>query len=182
MKIKFIIFLTLILGHTLSAQERKSRNNDTIFFTEVVNKRLCKCIDMANSSSKDPFKEFIKTLKKFVEIKKVQVENFTEYALTNLDKIVCLNTGTIKIRESNTIIKYAMDTANYDFVMEILYIKKDGENICNPFIDFTHEEVIDDKGTKESLLAFIQKQLADERMSERHSAIKDIKNLLEGCL
>ena len=144
---------------------------------------LCRAMDSANASRKNPFEEFMKMLQRLMDKLGLKADDLNKYAFENIDKLVCENEDTIKMRKFNTILKYAIDSKNYDFIRGAIIIKNEnGKNVCNPYIDFNRVEIID--GQEETLIQFIDKLLNDERMSAVHDfgTIRDIKLEVEGCL
>ena len=142
---------------------------------------LCRAINMANSSRKDPYTHFMKVIGMVIKKRNLKIENPTKFAFDNLKRLVCTNTDTIRMRDTNTILKYALDSANYDFIRSAILLKENGRNVCNPYIDFNRIEIID--GEEETLIQFIDKLLNDSRMGGFHyfHAIKDIRGLITGC-
>lgn len=115
------------------------------------------------------------------------IENPTKFAFDNLDKLICNNNDTLRMQDSNTILKYAIDTGNHDFIRSAIFIKKDGKNICNPYIDFKHRspmDVTDPTSEKESLVEFIDKLLNEPGMGDFHDfgSIRHIRGLVRGCI
>jgi hypothetical protein len=143
---------------------------------------LCRAINMANGSGRDPYKYFMKVIDMVIKKRNLKVEDKTKFAFSNLSKFICTNTDTIRMRDTNTILKYAVDSANYDFIRSAIFLKENGKNVCNPYIDFNRVEIID--GEEETLIQFIDKLLTNSRMKGFHDfgAIRNIKMRIQGCI
>jgi hypothetical protein len=152
------------------------------FLPQMVINYLCTTINNANRSDADPFEKFIEALESMTTRMKIKVENYNKYAFENLDKLVCENHDTVKMRKFNTILKHAIDSRNYDFIRGAIIIEVNGRNVCNPYIDFTRKELIG--GEEETLIQFIDKLLNKNGMDASHNfdAIRDIKLEVEGCI
>jgi hypothetical protein len=137
---------------------------------------------MANSSRKDPYTHFMKVIGMVIKKRNLKIENPTKFAFDNLPKLICKNSDSIRMRDENTILKYALDSRNYDFIRSAILLKENGRNVCNPYIDFNRIEIID--GEEETLIQFIDKLLNEDGMGATHDfdAIRDIRNDIKGCI
>ena len=81
----------------------------------------------------------------------------------------------IQIPKYNTILKYALDTENYDFLRSAIFKKVDGKKVCNPLIDCTRVEIIERE--VETLIDFFEKVIEYPGSSAVHdlNAVKDIR-------
>ena len=172
----------LTQASTSLTTENDDENDKPEFIDEKMVKFVCRGISIAKSSAEDSYKMMIDTIGKIVKRDKLNVKNIPKYAFDNIDKLICENTDTIKLREHNTVLKHALDTANYDFLRNAIFVKKDGKNICNPYIDFTRVENID--GEDESLLDFFDKVIdhVDSRATHDLPTVKDIREDVKACI
>lgn len=110
-------------------------------------------------------------------------EKLVKFISDYASQIKCKNRNFVKMREVSSIFKYAVDTADYNFIRDALIYKdpKTQEVICNPYIDFAQTEKID--GKDESLLDFIDKLLADRSNTMVHDfdSVIQVRDLLKLC-
>lgn len=165
---------------TLNAYNFKSIEQDS-FIPKMVIKYLCTTMDNANESSSSSLEAFMTAFQSMLNRMEIKVDDINKYTFENIDKLICQNTSIIQIREFNTLLKYAIDSANYKFIREAIFIKVNGRNVCNPYIDFNRVEIID--GEEETLLQFIDKLLNKAGMEDFHdfNTIRNIKMRFEGC-
>lgn len=140
-------------------------------------------ISSALTKGQSSYKAFKDTLEYVLKDEGIAYENVEKYASDNIDKITCPNRKGVKMRDSSSIFKFAIDTGDYNFVRSSLFHKDaNGKNICNPYLDFSKAEIIN--GNEETFLDFINNLLSDSGKTAVHdfTAIKDIKLDIRGCL
>jgi hypothetical protein len=162
-------------------QSGTTRFQQNDFLEEKFIRFLCTTINLANRSRQDPYEEFMKVLKILIDKLGLKIKNPTKFAFENLDKLVCENNDTSKIRKTSTILKYAIDTGNYDFIRGPLFIKVNGKKVCNPYIDWNRKDIID--GEEETLIQFIDKMLNYGGFADFHDfgTIRNIRMRVSAC-
>jgi hypothetical protein len=173
--------LVTLANNNLSVTREITGDTDEEFLPKMVINYLCTTMNNANASSADSLDKFMKALESMTTKMKIEIDDYNEYTFSNVHKFVCKNKSIIQMREKNSLLKYAIDSANYKFIRSAIFIKKDGKNICNPYIDFNRKEIIE--GQEETLIDFIDKLLNEDGMDAAHdfNTIKNIKLELTGC-
>lgn len=168
---------------TLTTTNKMASENDDFLEKKFIS-YICTKVDIAKGSRDDPYQKMIDILEIVTTRLKMNIkkEDLAKYAFDHIDKLVCKNTDSIKVRKYNTILKHALDSKNYRFLRSAIFTTVDGKKICNPLIDFTRVEIID--GEQESLLDFFDKVLhhPDSSAVQDLDTVRDIKNKLERCV
>ncbi|PRX09723.1 hypothetical protein, partial [Nonlabens ulvanivorans] len=169
-------FNTVLIAYNSELSEQDG------FIPDMVIKYLCTTMNNANASSRSSLEAFMTAFQSMLDKMEIKVDDLNKYTFENIDKLICTNKDTVKMRKTNTILKHAIDTANYKFIREAIFIKVDGKNVCNPYIDFNRVEIID--GEEETLIQFIDKLLNEDGMDAAHdfNTIRDIENQIQGCI
>ncbi len=203
---KFWILFTLIctanisIAATCSATENSSTNslsnliafaNDSLAATDELDttfklsdidiKRICFKTDLAKNAEKNPYEVFKVELEKALKKRQVTFNNIEVYISKNLSKIQCSTRDTIKVRNSSSIFKHAINSKNYALVEEAILIRVNGKTVCNPNIDFMQSELID--GKKETLINFIDNVLSDNELNGIYhfESIENIRSMIYSC-
>lgn len=180
---KSLIIITICLLSSLTFSQNKNITIDKKNpLPEKYVKKLCYKTKFARKRAENSYLAFKKELESTLKELNIEYENVELFLSDNLSLIKCECKDAIKMRKYNSVFKWAIDSRDYDFVMNAIFVKKDGKNICNPNIDFSQSEMIN--GKNETIVDFIDKLLNDSRMQGFHDfeTIENLKMRIEGCL
>jgi len=162
---------------------KKRKSDSLLVIPKRHHRRVCGDIHRAFRNAQEPLDAYLKSLQIIIDRVdlKVKKNDFLNFAYKHFALITCENKDGVKMRKFNTILKYTIDTKNYDFIRNVLFIKENGKNVCNPYIDFTRKEIIE--GEEESLRNFIDKILNEEGMSAVYdfATIRSLRDLIIHC-
>ena len=114
----------------------------------IMNFRLCSAVGGDFASLK-------KVLEMIDGHRDLQGEDPLTWLSKNRHYVQCKRKSTIRVRETTSLFKYAMDSLNYQFIRDLI-INPDPNEECHPEVDYALVEILPN-GEKETLYGFLEK-------------------------